>query len=120
MSNPVLIATPGRTYDSETALSVVASVSTASGTVNAKAGHLLAHTASGWVAAAVATNPLGTTGINGLGVLLEDASLGTTAKNVQVMYYGFVSLDFIREAGFTAAVVSDDALINAPGKLIFK
>jgi hypothetical protein len=119
MTNPTYIAPGGRTFDTDGALSYKADVVASSGTIEAKAGHLLALISGAWTAYAVGTDATAQTGIQALGVLIEDASLSTTAVKCQVLYAGKVWEEFVRNAGILASVTSFEALIAAPGKLVF-
>lgn len=108
-----------RTFDNAGALSYKVNVVASTGTINARKGHLLAMIAGVWTAYAVGTDVTAQTGVQALGVLLEDASLSTTAKAVQVLYAGKVWEQFVRDAGITATVTPFNKLIAAPGKIVF-
>lgn len=127
MTNPTYITPGGRTFDMAGALSEVLEVKTASGTVSAKAGHLLVHINGAWYAYDAATDALAQTitdggvtyNVDAVGILLEDADLSTTAAEVQVLYAGKVWVEFVRNAGIEASVTSDEDLLVAPGKVVF-
>lgn len=119
MINPTYIEPGGRTFDTNGALSYKAEVVASSGTISAKAGHLLAMISGAWTAYAVGTDATAQSGIEALGVLIEPAELSTTAVECQVLYAGKVWEDFVRNAGILATVTSFEALIAAPGKLVF-
>jgi len=128
MANLETINVSNRTFDVEGAVGAVVDVKTASGSVNAKRGHLLVNIGGAWYAYATTVNPLtqeiGETGAkksyDAVGLLLEDATLGTTAVKVRVLYAGSVWEDFVRDAGITNTVVSMDALRVAKGHVVFK
>ena len=119
MTNPTFVAPGPRTYDVESALSYKVGVVASSGTIDAKAGHLLAMISGVWTAYAVGTDATAQTGVQAIGVLLEDAALTTTSADFQVLYAGKVWEDFIRDAGILASVTTFEALIAAPGKVVF-
>lgn len=127
MTNPTYITPGPRRYDIAGALSKKLNVKTASGTVSAKAGHLLVHINGAWYAYAKTTDALAQTITvsqvdykpDAVGVLLEDADLSTTAVACQVLYAGKAWIDFVRDSGIEATTTSDDALITAPGKIVF-
>lgn len=129
MANPVTINVPGRTFEMAGAVGAQVSIKTASGTVNAKRGHLVVNIGGDWYAYAATVNPLtqeiGETGpkksYDIVGVLLdEEAALSTTATKHRVLYAGYVWEQFIRDAGIASSVVSMDALRLAKGHIVFK
>lgn len=117
MADATNIAMGNRTY--EDALSYKVNVVASAGTIAAKKGHLLAMISGAWTAYAASTDAASQTGIQAIGVLLEDASLTTTAKACQVMYAGKVWEQFVRDAGITASTTAFAKLIAAPGKIVF-
>lgn len=117
MADATNIAMGNRTY--EDALSYKVNVVASEGTISAKKGHLLAMISGAWTAYAASTDAASQIGIQAIGVLLEDASLTTTAKACQVMYAGKVWEQFVRDAGITASTTSFAQLIAAPGKIVF-
>lgn len=119
MTNPTFIGPGPRTYDAESALSYKTGVVASSSTISAKAGHLLALISGVWTAFAVGTDATAQTGVQAIGVLLEDADLTTTSADYQVLYAGKVWEEFIRDAGILASVTSFEALLAAPGKVVF-
>lgn len=119
MAEATTIKQGNRTFEVEGALSYKVNVVASTGTVEAKKGHLIALLAAGWTAYAVGTDATSQTGIKAIGVLLEDASLSTVAKPVQVLYAGKVWEQFVRDAGITETVTSFEKLISAPGKIVF-
>lgn len=117
-----ITAKTGLTYDISTIKSVNENVKS-SAALDAKAGHLVFLDSTGtWVAYALTTDlsayaskhdsSTGTTFGNYVGVLLEDVSLTTTAKNAKVAIAGDVYTAFVRSAGITAAKCSDLLLRN--------
>lgn len=129
MANPVTINVPGRTFEMAGAVGAQVPVKTASGTVNAKRGHLVVNIGGDWYAYATTVNPLtqeiGETNskksYDAVGVLLdEDAALSTTATKHRVLYAGHVWEQFVRDAGIASSVVSMDALRLAKGHIVFK
>ena len=119
MADATNITKGNRTFDVEGALSYKVNVVASTGTIAAKKGHLLAMISGAWTAYAVGTDATEQTGVQAIGVLLEDASLSTTAKACQVLYAGKVWEQFVRDAGITATVTSFAKLIAAPGKIVF-
>ncbi len=119
MANLETINAPARTFDVEGAVSAVVGVKASTGTIAAKRGHLVSNVGGTWTAYPVGTTPL-VTDYLALGVLLEDANLGTTATQVRVLYAGQVWEQFVRDAGIANTVVSMDALRTAKGHIVFK
>ena len=105
MTNPTYIAPGNRTFDADSALSYDAEVVAGTGTIEAVAGHLLALISGTWTAYAVGTDATAQTGIK--------------AAEYKVLYAGKVWEEFIRNAGIESSVTSFEALIAAPGKLVF-
>lgn len=119
MTNPTYIAPGDRTFEREGALSFDESVVASSGTISAKAGHVLGCISGTWKAYAVGTDVTAQTNLKAIGILLEDADLTTTASTVRVLEVGKVWEAFVRDAGITSSVTSFAALQLAPGKLVF-
>lgn len=119
MAIATTIAPGNRTYDGAGMLSYKVGVVASTGTIAAKAGHLVALVSGAWTAYAVGTDATAQTGVKAIGILLEDASLSTTAKECQVMYAGKAWEQFVRDAGITSSVTSFEALLGAPGKIVF-
>ena len=105
MVNPTYIVSPNRTYEREGALSFNEQVKASEGTINAKAGHIVALVEDAWTAYPVATDVTAKSATK-YGVILQDIQLTTTAKTVRVLEVGEVWEKFVRDAGITAETVS--------------
>jgi len=118
MTNPTFVSPGGRTFDAATAKSYYVNV-VAGSSLTVKAGHLVAMISGAWTAYAKTTDATAQTGVQAIGVLLNDATLGTTASKQQVLYAGEVAEQFIRDAGIEATTTSFEALIAAPSHIVF-
>lgn len=118
MTNPTLIAPGGRTYDAASAKSYLVNVKAGSA-LTVKAGHLVVLISGEWVAYAKTTDATAQTGVEAVGVLLNDCSLSTTASKQQVLYAGEVAEQFVRDAGIAATTTSFEALIAANSHIVF-
>ncbi len=118
MTNPTFIAPGGRTYDVATAKSYAVEVEAGS-SISVKAGHLVALIAGVWTAFAKTTDATAQTGVEAIGVLLNDCDLSSTASVQQVLYAGEVAEEFVRNAGIEATTTSFEALIAANSHIVF-
>ena len=118
MTNPTFVAPGGRTYDAATAKSYYVNV-VAGSALSVKAGHLVVKISGAWKAFAKTTDATAETGVQAVGVLLNDASLSSTASKQQVLYAGEVAEEFIRDAGIAASTTSFEALIAANSHIVF-
>lgn len=118
MTNPTFVAPGGRTYDAASAKSYLVNV-VAGSALSVKAGHLVVMISGAWKAFAKTTDATAETGVQAVGVLLNDASLSSTASKQQVLYAGEVAEEFIRDAGIAATTTSFEALIAANSHIVF-
>jgi len=118
MTNPTFIAPGGRTYDVATAKSYLVDV-VAGSSLSVKAGHLVAMISGAWTAYGTTTDATAQTGVELIGVLLNDCDLSSTASEQQVLYAGEVAEEFIRNAGIAATTTSFEALIAANSHIVF-
>lgn len=97
----------------ETLRSRDVTVKAASGTINAKAGHLVFKQADGsYKAYALSTASASITDMVAVGVLGEDATLTTTGAKARVIESGIVYLEAVREAGIASDKIADDVIRN--------
>ena len=88
-------------------------VKAASGTSNAKGGHLVFKQADGsYKAYALSTTSSTITDMVAVGVLAEDVTLTTTGAKARVIEAGIVYLQAVRDAGITADKITDDVIRN--------
>lgn len=93
-------------------------VKAASGTINAKAGHLVFKQADGsYKAYALSTASSTITDMVAVGVLAEDVTLTTTGAKARVIEAGIVYLQAVRDAGITADKIADDVIRNYSANL---
>lgn len=93
-------------------------VKAASGTINAKAGHLVFKQADGsYKAYALSTTSSTITDMVAVGVLAEDVTLTTTGAKARVIEAGIVYLQAVRDAGITADKIADDVIRNYSANL---
>ena len=93
-------------------------VKAASGTTNAKAGHLVFKQADGsYKAYALSTTSSTITDMVAVGVLAEDVTLTTTGAKARVIEAGIVYLQAVRDAGITADKIADDVIRNYSANL---
>ena len=118
MTNPTYIAPAGRTFDAATAKSYYVNV-VAGSSLSVKAGHLVAMISGAWTAYAKTTDATAQTGVQAIGVLLNDCDLSSTASKQQVLYAGEVAEEFVRNAGIAATTTSFEALIAANSHITF-
>lgn len=119
MANATVIMPGNRTYDVEGALSYKVNVVASTGSIAAKAGHLVALIGGEWKAFPLTTDATAQTNVKAIGVLLEDAALSDSAVQAQVLYAGKVWEQFVRDAGIASTVTSFEALVGAAGKIVF-
>ena len=93
-------------------------IKSASGTINAKAGHLVFKQADGsYKAYALSTASSTITDMVAVGVLAEDVTLTTTGAKARVIEAGIVYLQAVRDAGITADKIADDVIRNYSANL---
>lgn len=93
-------------------------VKAASGTINAKVGHLVFKQADGsYKAYALSTTSSTITDMVAVGVLAEDVTLTTTGAKARVIEAGIVYLQAVRDAGITADKIADDVIRNYSANL---
>lgn len=118
MTNPTFVSPGGRTFDPATAKSYLVNV-VAGSSLSVKAGHLVAMISGAWTAYGKTTDATAQTGVELIGVLLNDCDLSSTASKQQVLYAGEVAEQFIRDAGIEASTTSFEALIAANSHIVF-
>ena len=118
MTNPTFVSPGGRTFDAATAKSYLVNV-VAGSSLSVKAGHLVVMISGAWTAYAKTTDATAQTGVEALGVLLNDCDLSSTASKQQVLYAGEVAEEFVRDAGIEASTTSFEALIAANSHIVF-
>ena len=118
MTNPTFIAPAGRTFDAATAVSYNVNV-VAGSSLSVKAGHPVVLISGAWTAYGKTTDATSQTGVQALGILLNDASLSSTASKQQVLYAGTVAEEFVRDAGVEASTTSFEALIACNSHITF-
>ena len=118
MTNPTFVSPGGRTFDPATAKSYYVNV-VAGSSLSVKAGHLVAMISGAWTAYGKTTDATAQTGVELIGVLLNDCDLSSTASKQQVLYAGEVAEEFIRDAGIEASTTSFEALIAANSHIVF-
>ena len=95
----------------ETIRSRDVTVKAASGTINAKAGHLVFKQEDGsYKAYPVATAASAITETGYVGVLGEEVSLKTTGSTARVIEGGIVFIQAVRDAGIAADKIGDDVI----------